>query len=206
MKLSSLVGNWDVSLQYLYQFGDAPIFYRYEGEDFNTVVAPAYERTHLVGSTLSNTFRDFTLRAELAYKSDTFQISDEFSNDGIEQSGEFSSVLGLDWQASSDVLLSAQWFYSYLFDYQRSIVRDETEQLASLLLQSNFDNASWQLQALSLYSLNNEDLLFQLKLKYWLESNLEIWIGTDVFHGTQRGIFGQFDQQDRVLAGFEYGF
>jgi hypothetical protein len=206
LKLSSLVGNWDVSLQYLYQYGDAPVFYRYRGEDLSTVVAPAYERTHLVGSTFSNTFSDFTVRAELAYKSDTFQISDNDVNDGIETSSEFSSVLGLDWQASSDVLLSAQWFYSFLLDYERSIVRDENEQIASLLFQSDFYNGNWQLQALSLYSLNNKDMLFQFKLRYWLYSNMEIWIGSDMFRGTQRGLFGQFDEQDRVLVGFNYGF
>jgi hypothetical protein len=206
LKLSSLVGNWDVSLQYLYQYGDAPVFYRYRGEDLSTVVAPAYERTHLVGSTFSNTFSDFTVRAELAYKSDTFQISDNDVNDGIETSSEFSSVLGLDWQASSDVLLSAQWFYSFLLDYERSIVRDENEQIASLLFQSDFNNGNWQLQALSLYSLNNKDMLFQFKLRYWLYSNMEIWIGSDMFRGTQRGLFGQFDEQDRVLMGFNYGF
>jgi hypothetical protein len=206
LKLSSLVGNWDVSLQYLYQYGDAPVFYRYRGEDLSTVVAPAYERTHLVGSTFSNTFSDFTVRAELAYKSDTFQISDNDVNDGIETSSEFSSVLGLDWQASSEVLLSAQWFYSFLLDYERSIVRDENEQIASLLFQSDFYNGNWQLQALSLYSLNNKDMLFQFKLRYWLYSNMEIWIGSDMFRGTQRGLFGQFDEQDRVLMGFNYGF
>jgi hypothetical protein len=206
LKLSSLVGNWDVSLQYLYQYGDAPVFYRYRGEDLSTVVAPAYERTHLVGSTFSNTFSDFTVRAELAYKSDTFQISDNDVNDGIETSSEFSSVLGLDWQASSEVLLSAQWFYSFLLDYERSIVRDENEQIASLLFQSDFYNGNWQLQALSLYSLNNKDMLFQFKLRYWLYSNMEIWIGSDMFRGTQRGLFGQFDEQDRVLVGFNYGF
>jgi hypothetical protein len=146
------------------------------------------------------------VRAELAYKSDTFQISDNDVNDGIETSSEFSSVLGLDWQASSEVLLSAQWFYSFLLDYERSIVRDENEQIASLLFQSDFYNGNWQLQALSLYSLNNKDMLFQFKLRYWLYSNMEIWIGSDMFRGTQRGLFGQFDEQDRVLVGFNYGF
>jgi hypothetical protein len=206
LRLSSLMGNWDVSLQYLYQYGDTPVFYSYQRDDLSTVVAPAYERTHLVGSTFSNTFSDFTVRAEVAYKSDTFQISDEDANDGIETSSEFSSVLGLDWRASSDILLSAQWFYSFLLDYQRNIVRDKNEQLASLLFQSDFDNGNWQLQALSLYSLNNKDMLFQFKLRYWLDSNMEVWVGSDIFRGTQYGLFGQFDQQDRVLVGFKYGF
>jgi len=206
LRLTSFVAGWDVSLNYLYQYLDAPVLYQYVQADNKIQLRPEYERSHLLGGTLSNAFGDFTLRGELAYNSDSYSIANDFTRRGVVSSPEISTVLGLDWQASSNTLLSAQWFYSYLTDYERSIVRDEAEQIVSLLLLSDFDNASWQLHALTLYSLNDNDSLLQLKLKYWLRSDLEVWLGADVFNGNSRGLFGQFSDEDRLLLGMEYGF
>ncbi len=205
-RLTSFVGGWDVSLNYLYQYLDAPVLYQYRQSDGQIQVRPEYERSHLLGGTLSNAFGDFTLRGELAYNSDSYSIANDVTQQGIVSSGEVSTVLGLDWQVSSDTLLSAQWFYSYLTDYERSIVRDEAEQIVSLLLLSDFDNASWQIHALTLYSLNDNDSLLQLKLKYWLRSDLEIWLGADIFDGQSTGLFGQFSDEDRFILGMKYGF
>jgi hypothetical protein len=39
-----------------------------------------------------------------------------------------------------------------------------------------------------------------------MKSDLELFTGADVFYGNQNGLFGQFDQQDRVNIGFKLGF
>jgi hypothetical protein len=205
-RLNSFVAGWDVSVNYLYHYQDTPVIYQQMEAGDRVSLHPEYERNHLLGGTLSNAFGALTLRGEVAYNSNTFLLSNDLSQEGIVDSPELSSVLGLDWQASSDTVISAQWFYSYLLDYERSVVRDEAEQLASLLLLSDFDNASWQLRVLALYSINDEDSLVQVKLKYWISSDLEMWVGADIFDGNQRGLFGQFDDEDRFLLGLKYGF
>ena len=86
------------------------------------------------------------------------------------------------------------------------MVRSESEHIASLFIQSDFANAAWRLRALGLHSIDDEDSMLQLKLVHWLSTNLEIWVGTDLFFGTSRGLFGQFDGEDRVLLGLQYGF
>ena len=201
--------GWDISLNYLYHYQDYPVLYQQlvEGAAGDVLqIMPDYKRNHLFGTTLSNAFDAFTLRAEFAYNTDTYHTSDSLEQRGIEESSEFASVVGLDWQASSDTLLSAQWFLSYLPDYSSDIVRDESENTISMLYQQSFANEAWQLRLLALYSVEDEDSLYQVKLKYWLDSNLEVWLGSDFFDGTQRGTFGQFDKEDRLLIGFEYGF
>ncbi len=206
LRFTTFIGGWDLSLNYLHHYLDTPVYYQDVQADGKISIFPAYERSNLFGGTLSNAFGDVTLRGELAYNSDTFHTSTDLPNRGIVNSAEYSSVLGLDWQASSDTLISAQWFYSQLLDYQESVIREEREQMASLMLLSDFNNASWQLRVLTLYSIEDGDSLVQVQLKYWMRSNLEIWLGADVFSGDSHGLFGQFDEQDRLLFGFRYGF
>lgn len=209
-RISGFWGGWDVTINYLYHYQDAPVLYqqvKLTPGGVLATVSPEYERNHMTGGTLSNAFGDFTLRAEVAYNTDTFQISQDISSGGIADSAELGSVIGLDWQLGSyDTLLSAQWFQSHLFDYDSSIYRDKTEHNLSLYYQRDFANETWQFNALGLYSVNNQDSLIQAKLKYFWRSNLEVWLGADIFSGDSEGIYGQFRNYDRMLLGLELGF
>jgi uncharacterized protein DUF1302 len=208
-RYTAFLGGWDISLNYLYHYQDYPVLYQeLEAQNGAEVlqIMPTYKRNNLFGGTLSNAFNELTLRAELAYSTDTYHTTSSPAHRGIRNSSELASVIALDWQYSGDGLLSAQWFTSHLPDYSRDIVRDENENTISLLFQQGFANETWQLRILGLYSLDDEDTLLQLKLKYWLLGNLEIWAGGDIFNGTQRGNFGQFEEQSRALLGLEYGF
>ena len=209
-RLSGFVGGWDVTLNYLYHYQDYPVLYQslnFTETKTIGVVSPEYERNHLSGGTLSNVFGDFTLRAEVAYSTDTFHVSSDIANQGIEDSAELASVFGLDWQLTDyDTLLSTQWFQSHLFNYESSIRRGENEQNMSFYVQRDFANEIWQINALTLYSIDNQDSLVQIKLKYLWRSNIELWFGSDIFSGDRDGIYGQFRDVDRLLLGLEMGF
>jgi hypothetical protein len=209
-RFSAYLGGWDVSLNYLYHYQDAPVYY--QNLDLGPggvtgTLSPQYERNNLVGGTLSNAFGDFTLRAELAYNSDTFHLSNDISRRGIEDSAELATVVGLDWQlAQHDTMLSVQWFQSHLFDYRSSIVREQSEHTATFYYLRNFANETWQFDALALYSLNHEDSMVQLKLNYVWRSNIDLWLGADIFSGDRAGLYGQFKDMDRLLLGIKLGF
>jgi uncharacterized protein DUF1302/AMIN domain-containing protein len=205
-RYSTFLGGWDITLNYLYHYQDFPVLYQQQDSNGILQIDPTYKRNNLFGSTLSNAFDSVTLRAEVAYSTDVYHTSQSLHHRGIRNSDELASVIGLDWQYSGDGLLSTQWFYSYLPDYSRDTVRDRSENTVSLLFQQNFANEAWQLRVLGLYSVDDEDSLLELKLKYWLLGNLEVWVGGDFFRGTQQGTFGQFEKQSRVLLGLEYGF
>jgi len=206
-RYSDFWGGWDVTFNYLYHYQDTPVYY----QRLDTVAAvqrfePGYERNHLLGSTLSNAFGSMTLRAEFAYSSDTFHPSTDFKRRAVAASAELASVLGLDWQGPGTVFVSAQWFQTHLLDYRAEILREQTEQTLSLLYQQDFANESWQLKVLALHSLNHQDTWLQLKLKYFMQSNLEVWLSSDRFSGDAMSLFGQFDERDRFSLGFELGF
>ena len=204
-------GGWDLTINYLYHYQDMPVLYQAieeSGPATIATVSPGYERNHLFGGTASTVLGDdFTLRAELAINSDTYHISTEILDNGIAESGEVASVIGLDWQlGSADTLLSAQWFQSHLLDYDSSIVREKTEHNLSLLFRRGFRNETLHFNALGIYSPTNEDSWVHLKLSFLWRSNVEVWLGADVLSGDREGLFGQFNDQDRVLVGLEWGF
>ena len=207
LRLTTFAGGWDLSVNYLYHYNDIPAFYQGLQPEGYRLVTPTYERSHLLGSSFSNAIGAFTLRGEVAYESDTYSQA-EFTagNRGVTESAELASVVGLDWQLSSDTLLSGQWFYSNLLDHDSSTIRRKSEQIATMLYQTEFDNAAWQLRLLAMYSIDDEDSLIQIKLKYWFSSALELWVGADLFSGDNEGVFGQFGDRDRILFGAKYGF
>jgi len=207
LRYSDFIGGWDITLNYLYHYQDAPVYY----QSLDTLaaiqrIAPRYERNHLLGSTLSNAFASMTLRAELAYSSATYHSSADFQQRAIVESGELASVLGLDWQGPETVFVSAQWFQSHLLDYRPEVLREQTEHTLSLLYQQGFANEAWELKVLVLHSLNHHDNWLQLKLKYFMQSNFEVWLSSDRFSGDALSLFGQFDERDRFSLGFELGF
>jgi hypothetical protein len=209
-RYSVFLSGWDVSFNYLYRYLDIPVFYQSQSF-FNALpfvaIKPEFERSHLGGVTLSNAMGDFTLRAEVAYNSDTYFTSTDLGDRGVTESAEVSSVVGLDWQLGSlDTFISGQWFQSHLLDHERDTVRSETTHTFSLLVQKNFANETWTLDTIGLYSMDDEDSLIQLKLRHLLFSNTEIWLGVDIFSGNKEGQFGQFSERDRALLGFEVGF
>ncbi|MEH6474009.1 MAG: DUF1302 family protein [Halopseudomonas sp.] len=205
LRYSAFIEGWDLTLNYLYHYNDFPVLYR-SLQGSTLLLQPEYERSHLLGGSLSNSFGELTLRAEIGFNSDSFFISRDLSQRGIANSGELSSVIGLDWHGLRDTLLSAQWFQSHLLDHTPAIVRDRTEHSLSLLYERTFANQTWTFKTLVLQSLNDKDGLVRPKLTFNVQSSLDLWLGADVFYGNRQGLYGQFDDQDRILIGMELGF
>jgi hypothetical protein len=50
------------------------------------------------------------------------------------------------------------------------------------------------------------DGLVRPKISYDLNDQTTIWMGLDLFYGGDGGLFGQFDENDRVVLGLEWTF
>ena len=201
--------GWDMTFNYLYHYKDLPALYQQvvgSGVDTRIEIMPTFKRSHLLGGTLSNALGDFTLRGEWGYSTDTYLVSSNVNVQGIEKSAELSTVFGVDYQGLSDMFISLQWFQSHLFDYEKTIIRDQNNQNLTLLVQHDFMNETLRLESLFIHNLNHKDGLTRLKIIYQLSSDLEVYTGADIFYGKQKGLFGQFKQQDRMSLGFKLGF
>lgn len=205
-KLSVFVAGWDLSLNYAYHYFDRPVVRR-EISAAGVTVRQTYERTHLLGGTFSNVYGDFTLRGEVGFSSDRFFLTEDMSDtDGVAESDELSYVLGVDFQGWRDWFVSAQVFQSFLTDPTPEIVRDNVDTNATLLMRRDFMNDALQAEALLIQSLNQSDGVLQTSLNYEWRTNVRLKVGADFFYGNSQGLFGQFEQNDRVSIGVEIGF
>ncbi len=205
-KLSVFFGGWDLSLNYAYHYFDRPVVRR-EISTAGIIVRQDYERTHLLGGTFSNVFGNFTLRGEVGYSSDRFYLTNDITDaDGVIRSGEFAYVLGLDYQGWRDWFISAQIFQSIVTDSAPGLVRDSVDTTSTLLVRRDFMNDALQAEALLIHSLNQGDGVLQASLQYEWRTNIRLKIGADIFYGNSEGLFGQFNERDRLSMSIEFGF
>jgi hypothetical protein len=209
-RLSSFWKGWDLTFNYLYFYDDFPALYRdidLTGPTPVVTSRPAYERAHLIGATFSNAFGKLTVRGEAGYTIGRyFPTQDVNDADGVDKSGELAYVAGLDWFGFGDTVLSFQFFQSILTDGGRGLLRDDVENMVSFLAQRDFLNDSLVLSTIWVHNLNDNDGFVRPKLKYELGTGMDVWAGVDVFYGTKRGLFGEFNDASRVVFGFEYSF
>lgn len=206
VKLSAFMGGWDLSLNYAWHYFDRPVVRR-EITSAGVLVNQSYERTHLLGGAFSNVFSDVTLRGEIGLSSDRHFLTNNVGDmDGIIRTSEISWVLGLDYQGWDDWFVSTQIFQSTITDATPGVIRDKVDSTATFLAHRNFMNEALQIEALLIHSLNDSDGAVQVSLQYEWRSNVQLKIGADVFYGNSSGLFGQFDEKDRISMGIEVGF
>ncbi len=209
IRFSGLRNGWDLTFNYLYHFDDIPVAFSdvsiSQGKPLITV-SPEYKRSHLIGGTFSNAFGNLVIRGEYGYFFNRYFVVDDFNNrDGVVEADEFSYVLGFDWMGISDTFISLQLFQGLITHSPAGLIRDQVESNVSLYVSREFLNSSVHTEFIWLQNLNHSDGFFQPKISYELSDNVMLKLGFDLFYGTNNGLFGQFDKNDRVNFGIEVG-
>lgn len=202
-RLSTFTNGWDMTFNYLYHYVDEPVF-RTGLSSGGVVTEGEYERSHLLGGSASSVFGNWTVRTELAYEKDRYHRTKQVFP-GVVQADQFGSVIGFDYQGWTDQLISFQWFQTTILDNTDQLQKERTEDTVSLLWDISFMNETLKLRFLNLYSVDHDDGLLRPKLTYNLLSNLDVILSLDKFYGDSDGVYGQFDENDRVSIGFELG-
>ncbi len=217
LRYSKFYKGWDLTFNYLYHYLDSPVFYQQLSGSTVSIEAK-YQRNHLFGLTASKAFDDWTIRSEVGYSSNSYHLLDPMWDNsqalidfqGVRDSSDLSSVVGLDWQGLENAMLSIQWFQSSLLDYDDNIdsamFRSKHNQIWSFLYQKSFVNDTWAIEALMMYGVDQHDNTMQLELSHMLEENIKLWLSADLFGGQNQSLFGQFNETDRLVFGVEWGF
>jgi len=210
MRLSTFWNGWDLTLNYLYHFDDRPVLYRQLSLTPNGSVAtitPRYERSHLIGTTFSNAFGDFTLRGEVGYSLDRYISTNSIiDSDGVVKTNELAYVIGLDWFGFSDTLLSAQLFQSHLSNNKTGMLRDGLETTLTFLARRHFMNETLITELLWIHNTDFDDGVARPKVTYQINDVITAGISADIFYGKQTGLFGQFKKHDRVVTSIEASY
>jgi hypothetical protein len=91
-----------------------------------------------------------------------------------------------------------------LTEDSRGLVRDQVDTTVTLLARHEFSDSDLTAEVVWLTGLNRLDGLVRPRLSYQLRDDVDVWIGTDIFYGSADGLFGQFDDYDRVVLGLKW--
>ncbi len=92
----------------------------------------------------------------------------------------------------------SEFYTMSAIDQREGIVRDAHEENLLLLIRRNIINDPLTHEMLAIHNLDDSDGVVQLDVAHQLTSNTTLSAGADVFYGTADGLFGQFDERDRL--------
>ena len=207
-RVNYLRNGWDFSLLYYTSMESSAAFERtiVTTPTPTFVYEPTHERIHQAGGTLAKDFRAFLLKGEAVYTHNKrFGVTRAGDADGLVDQNLLDYVLGLDWSLMDGTRINFQLYQRWFLDHDPDMVPEERETGASLLWSREFPR-NLEPEVLLIHSLNRSDWLLQAKLSWEFARNWRSTAGLDVFHGEQTGLFGRYDQEDRVYTEIRYSF
>ncbi len=210
LRAATFWNGWDITFNYLYQYNNLAVLRQNlslaSGKPVVTIT-PEYERTHVFGGTFSNAYADWVVRGEVGYFTDHYFIAkNSLQNQGVVKSPELHYVLGLDWNAPWDILVSGQLIQSWVIKDADKTTRDKVDTTLTGLIRRNFKYDTLIAEVLVIANTNNGDGIIRPKISYeWLD-NVKTWLDMDIFYGDSKGVFGQYGDNDRVVVGIEISF
>jgi hypothetical protein len=206
VRLSQLKNGWDISGFYYHSLDAAPTFYRVSAPAESLVFQARHDEIDQVGATLAKDFGSVVLKGELIYTDGRkFNVARPNAIDGLVRQNTLDYVLGLDFSLPAETRLNLQFFQRVFFAHDPALVTDKLEHGASILLNGKLRH-NVEAQALLIHSLNRSDWMFRPRLSWNFERNWRAALGADVFGGQPTGLFGRFDQSDRVYTELRYSF
>lgn len=205
LRLSTLKNGWDISGFYYRSSDVTPTFYRHF--DGPTVVYQArHDRINQYGGTLSKDFGDVVLKAEGVYtQGRSFGVQNLADSDGVVRQNTLDWAVGLDFTLPAESRFNVQLFQRRYSNYTPTQIPDKEENGYSFLFNTKFIN-NWEAQAIFISSLNRSDWILRPRLTWSFERNWRLVLGADIFKGPATGLFGRYDQQDRVYSEVRYSF
>lgn len=204
LRLSRLVGGWDLSVSYFYTWDDFPAAFRNIGVIGFAAIPqvdpvqfqPQYNRLQIPGLTLSKSLGGVVLNAEAAYvygkvfgqRVGAFTIGSTGTVTETVGLGEIQRdfvkyAVGLDtslWRVD----VSGQILQQYIPNYQSDIIQDQMDTVFGLLVRRTLLNNNLTLMALTLYFVNDDEWLIRPKLSYNITDRTKLSFGADVLIGT----------------------
>lgn len=195
----------EVTLSYLSGLDHTPVGRSYN-EQTDRLLIQEYQRREVFGFSISKAARNIVLRAELGYRPDrAFSVVEENSL-FVEQLDQVTAAVGLDIDGPGDWFTNIQYLYDRVERTNSNLVRPFEDKIVTF-----FTRRSWQNETLFFdlkwYSTDSfSDGLVRPELRYLVNDNISASIGVDVFYGNAKGIFGQFDENDRIVFKLQHLF
>ena len=205
-RLSWIKNGWDVSGFY-YTANDPAATFSRQTSLTTITYQPIHQRIHQLGATMGKDLGPMVLKAEAAYTRDKLlNTLDPADADGLVKQNTFDYIVGLEWSFPQETRFNVQFFQRWFPNHDAGIVPDKTESGVSLLFSTQALHPKLEPEMLLVRSLNRNDWSAQFKLTWKLDGHWRLATGVDIFEGPANGLFGAFDDKDRVYTEVRYSF
>jgi hypothetical protein len=208
-RMSTLKSGWDISAFYYHSLDSAPTFYR------NVIAGPApvfvyqarHDRINQFGGTFAKDLGNMVLKGEAVYTDGRqFNVTRIDQPNGLVEQKTIDYVLGLDFNLPADARLNLQFFQRVFLDHDPDTLQKKYESGVSVLFDAVKLGKNLEGRALLIHSLNRSDWLLRPKVTWSFQKNWRWALGVDIFSGPPTGLFGRFDNNDRVYTELRYTF
>ena len=205
LRLSRTLGRIDVSAV-AYSGLDPEPLGRLVTDGGEAAVERYFERRDVVGLSAETGIGNWVIRGEYAYQPDRiFNVRTPMAL-GAEKLDQHRIALGWDLSLPGSVFVNAQFLLDTIDSAPATLVRPAVDRIATLFVRKSFGYDRVRLEGRWYHSFTDEDDLVSLSLAFSTGSNTEIRLRGDAFSGSNRGLFGQFAPQDRIVVGVEHVF
>ncbi len=113
--------------------------------------------------------------------------------------------------------ISLQFLQHYIPEHDAEIIQDKFDTVLTLFARRVFANNIWAVQLLTLYFINDKEVLIRPRGEYNIDNNLQLAFGADLLEGEQTAsrdpfipgdfnFVGFFKNNSRVFIEFKYSF
>lgn len=204
-RLSVTLPGVDFSLSGLYTWNKMPVI-QYAPSPTEITVSPQYYRMGFVGGDISKPLGQFVLRGEAAYNIDKhFSHKPEAMRQPQQGFRSLNWLVGVDWYAPSEWMLSAQFSTENIFGYEDCIMQERNNMLATLNVSKKLFNSTLQLSDFTYFDVSNKGWFSRFAADYALSDQIHLLAGFDWFGG-DKGIFGIYKNNSEVWIKAKYSF
>ncbi len=170
------------------------------------LISPQHHRLTVAGGSFGSTIKGFVLRGEAAYYwGKYYQTEDPAATDALVQKDYLNYVVGLDYIAG-DWKFSGQFIQRRIFDYEEPIKEDEVQNMMTLLLHGDLLHQTLHVELFSYIGLDYGDALIRPKITYDFSDAFSILLGSNIFTGDTRGVFGKYGDNSMIYTKIKYSF
>jgi Protein of unknown function (DUF1302) len=211
-RFSALKSGWDFSGFYYRSLDISPNFYRQvlprPAPDLPVFQYQArHDRISQVGGTVSKDLGNAVFKAEGVYTTGRkFNVTRLDQPNGLVEQDIIDYALGLDYTLPRDARLNLQFFQRIHLDHDPDTLLRKYETGVSVLFDALKLATNVEGRLLLVHSLNRSDWLVRPKVTWTFEKNWRLALGADVFGGPPQGLFGRYDNNDRVYTELRYSF
>lgn len=192
----------DFSLSSLYTFNKMPLLYqKRHGNQY--IIQPYFHRECFVGGDFSLPINQCVLRGESAFTFNKAWMHSSYQKSSNHHS--INTLIGLDWYAPHQWVVSAQLSNESILKYNKAITQSQNTSLFTANITKSIFNSTLKISNFIYADLSHQSSFNRSSLDYALSDQIHLIMGYDYFHGN-KGLFGIYQDNSEFWIKAKYNF